>query len=341
MPITKETFEAFLKCTTKSYLYFHNVVGVPSEFSQSQGHLQETFRQKSRERLCRAVRDGQWCAGTPDLHSLEDRRYRLIVDYVVALPEIHARLDALEQIRTASDGLNCPYVPIRFVPSEKLSTYDKLLLAFDAFAFSQVCGKTPQVGRIIHGRQYTAVTVRLTDLLRRVRLVLGDIAAQQANTTATPLALNKHCPECEFRSRCRQTAIEKDDLRLLSNIGEKERKKQNDKGIFTVLQLSYSVAILGVRSRFDEYASLQQFLGRQCLRIRDVKRQDTYRPILASEVAARIISISGMRSDLLALPASRLGGGLKVSFARNARNALTCLSLTHNMVAPGGQTLPK
>ena len=155
-------------------------------------------------------------------------------------------------------------------------------------------------------------------MLRRVRLVLGDIAAQQANTTAPPLALNKHCAECEFRSRCRQTAIEKDDLSLLSNIGEKERKKQNDKGIFTVLQLSYSVAILGVRSRFDEYASLQQFLGRQCLRIRDVKRQDTYRPILASEVAARIISISGMRSDLLALPASRLGVGLKVSSARNA-----------------------
>jgi hypothetical protein len=34
-------------------------------------------------------------------------------------------------------------------------------------------------------------------------------------------------------------------------------------------------------------------------------------------------------SDLLALPASRLGGGLKaeVSFARFAHNALTCRSL--------------
>ena len=32
---------------------------------------------------------------------------------------------------------------------------------------------------------------------------------------------------------------------------------------------------------------------------------------------SRGISIPGMRSDLLALPASRLGGGLKLSFARN------------------------
>ena len=238
--ITEETFEAFLKCATKSYLYFHEVVGVPSEFSQSQGHLRETFKQIGRERLCCAIRDGQWYAGTLDLHSLEDRRYRLIVDYVVALPEIHARLDALEQIRTASDGLNCPYIPIRFVPSEKLSTYDKLLLAFDAFAFSQVCGKTPQVGRIIHGCQYTAVTVRLTDLLRRVRLVLGSIVNQQANPATPLLALNRHCVQCDFQSRCRQIAIQKDDLSLLWTISEKERKQKNERGIVTVLQLSYT-----------------------------------------------------------------------------------------------------
>src|ERR1700730_515741 len=37
-----------------------------------------------------------------------------------------------------------------------------------------------------------------------------------------------------------------------------------------------------------------------------------------------------MCSDLVALPASRLGGKLKVSFARNA---LTCHSLTPTMIA--------
>jgi len=45
----------------------------------------------------------------------------------------------------------------------------------------------------------------------------------------------------------------------------------------------------------------------------------------------------GLCSDLLALPASRLGGGLKVSLAHNA---LTRRSLAPNMVARG-QTLPK
>ena len=105
MQITEEAFEAFLKCKTKSYLKFNGVVGVPSEFSESQDHLREEYKQTCREQLCSAVRDGQWDAGTPDLQSLENGRYRLILDYVVTLPEIHARLDALEEIRTASNGL--------------------------------------------------------------------------------------------------------------------------------------------------------------------------------------------------------------------------------------------
>jgi len=240
MQITEETFEAFLKCNTKSYLKFNGVVGIPSEFSQSQCYLLEEYKRTCRERRCSAVRDGQWHAGTPDLQSLENGRYGLIFDYTVTLPEIHARLDALEQIPTASDGPSCTYIPIRFVPREKVSTYDKLLLAFDAFAFSQVRGKTPHVGRIIHGCQCTPLTVRLTDLLRRVQFLLGRVADQQTKAATPPLVLNKHCAECEFQSRCRQIAIQKDDLSLLPTISEKGRQKQNARGIFTVLQLSYT-----------------------------------------------------------------------------------------------------
>ena len=96
MQITEETFEAFLKCKTKSYLYFKGVVGIPSEFSQSRGYLREEYKRTCRERRCSAVRDGQWHAGTPDLQSLENGRYCLIFDYVVTLPEIHARLEAIQ-----------------------------------------------------------------------------------------------------------------------------------------------------------------------------------------------------------------------------------------------------
>jgi len=222
------------------HLKFSRVVGIPSEFSLSQEHLRERYKQTCREQLCSAVRNGLWITGTPDLQSLEDGRYHLIVDYVAALPEIHARLDALEQVRPASAGCDCPYIPIRFVHNEKLSPYERLVLAFDALAFSQICGKTPKVGRIIHGCHYATVTVRLKPLVQKVRLLLSSIANQQVEVAPPPLALNKHCTECEIQSRCRKNAIEKDDLSLLRTLSEKERQKQNAKGIFTVLQFSYA-----------------------------------------------------------------------------------------------------
>ena len=65
---------------------------------------------------------------------------------------------------------------------------------------------------------------------------------RRAASSPTPpdLVLNRHCAECEFQARCRQKAVEKDDLSLLSNMTEKERTKLHRKGIFTVTQLSYT-----------------------------------------------------------------------------------------------------
>jgi hypothetical protein len=128
--------------------YFQRAVGVQSEFSEWQRNLRRKFNETGWERLRSTVREDQWYVGTLDLQALEDRRYRFIIDYTVALPEIQSRLHALELIRSASRTRDHLYIPLRFAPSEKLSIYDRLLLAFDAFAFSQVCGKTPHIGRI-------------------------------------------------------------------------------------------------------------------------------------------------------------------------------------------------
>ncbi len=66
------------------------------------------------------------------------------------------------------------------------------------------------------------------------------VTALVGSASPPNLALNRHCGECEFQARCKQKAIEKDDLSLLSNMTEKERKKLNSEGIFTVTQLSYT-----------------------------------------------------------------------------------------------------
>ena len=66
------------------------------------------------------------------------------------------------------------------------------------------------------------------------------IAELLATEAPSDLALNRHCLECQFRNHCRGKAIEKDDLSLLGDLSVKEREKLRNKGIFSVIQLSYT-----------------------------------------------------------------------------------------------------
>jgi predicted RecB family nuclease len=82
--------------------------------------------------------------------------------------------------------------------------------------------------------------VKTSALAGDVRKLTDMIGALLASPSPPDLVLNRHCAQCEFQSRCRQKAIEKDDLSLLSGMTEKERTNFNNKGIFTVTQLSHT-----------------------------------------------------------------------------------------------------
>ena len=88
--------------------------------------------------------------------------------------------------------------------------------------------------------QPQVLKVKTSALAGEVRKRLEKIATLLSSPTPPDLVLNRHCAECEFQARCRQKAIEKDDLSLLARMTEKERKEYRSKGIFTVTQLSYT-----------------------------------------------------------------------------------------------------
>jgi len=145
--------------------------------------------------------------------------------------------------------------------TERLSVVDRMLLAFDAFVFSQVYGTVPAAGEIIHGREYRREQVPLAAIYRRVTAILEKISEQLAKPTAPGPVLNKHCAECQFAQRCKQIAEERDDLSLLSKMSQKERQRLHDRGIFTVTQLSHTF-------RHRRRASKKHDLALQVLAIR-------------------------------------------------------------------------
>jgi predicted RecB family nuclease len=103
---------------------------------------------------------------------------------------------------------------------------------------SELLGREVGLGKIVHGDDRATLKVNTGALVSEVRRLTEKIGALISSKSAPELILNRHCPECEFQNQCRQKAIEKDELSLLSGITEIESHRS--KGIFTVTQLSYT-----------------------------------------------------------------------------------------------------
>ena len=250
MTITPDVFAAFLKCTTKCWLRAtgENPTGnVYAEWIQDQN---EAYRADGLERWLSALPQDER-AIAPAAGEMRTARWRLAVNVQVCVeefpsPEPHSKwtveshLQAVERVPSEGRGKSAQFIPVRFVFTNTLGKDDKLLLAFDAWALSRLLGREVRLGKIIHGDKHSALKVKTSALASEVRKRLAKITALLSSPAPPDLVLNRHCAECEFQTGCRQKALEKDDLSLLSGMSAKERQKLRSKGIFTVTQLSYT-----------------------------------------------------------------------------------------------------
>jgi len=145
----------------------------------------------------------------------------LALDFVARSENLQCSCHAVERIPSAGRGRAAQFVPIRFVFSNKLSRHDKLLLAFDALVISKVLGREVTLGRIVYGDDHVALNVKVSALKNEVEKLTDKIGVLISSPSPPDLILNRHCAECEFQTRCRQKAIDKDDLSLLGSMTER------------------------------------------------------------------------------------------------------------------------
>jgi len=239
MLITDEIFNAFLYCENKSHLKSLGNIGPPNEYVEWMRSRSRDFAQKCIEKLRSNYMEDECVFDVSSFQTINSK-HRLVVNCALQTQDLLSRIHTLEYSNTPFDKKNNAFVPIRFIPNEKITQHDKFLLAFDALVLSTSSGKMLLFGKIIHGSEQKILKVKLGGVMGMVKSVITKIAAQVANPTPPQVILNKHCSVCEYQMQCRQIATEKDDLTLLSGMTEKERKRQNNKGIFTVTQLSYT-----------------------------------------------------------------------------------------------------
>jgi predicted RecB family nuclease len=250
MFISDEIFRAFLDCETKSYLKFLGQQEQENEYILWRRNRLDTYRQKCKEKL-RITHNQTDCLFDTEIpNNLNESNYHLIVNCTVKTQNRIAHIDALEQKVDSKNRGKGSFYPIRFVPNEKVNKFDKLQVAFDALVLSSASDNVSVFGKIMYGSQLKTTKVDLSSLLVTTKSTIRNMATQLSNSEKLRPALNKHCPDCEYQLHCRKLAVEKDDLSLLSGMSAKERRHYNDKGIFSVTQLSYTFRVRRRPKRF-------------------------------------------------------------------------------------------
>jgi predicted RecB family nuclease len=240
MTITANLFDAYLKCPTKCFLRALGETGTGNAYAAWTHAQNLSYQLEGVTRIKEGVANNECITGPLDRKELKFAKWRLAIDSKAYAQNLESTIHAVERVPCDTPGEPAQFIPIRFIFTNKLSRYDKLMLAFDALVLSETLGRQVHLGKILHGDDLITLRVKTAALDSEVRKITAKIAALLAGQAPPDLVLNRHCAECEFQKQCRQKAIEKDDLSLLAGITEDERNRHRSKGIFTVTQLSYT-----------------------------------------------------------------------------------------------------
>src|SRR6266480_4446048 len=268
MTITPYLYEAYLKCPTKCFLRALGEMATGNAYADWVRTQNDSYQSEGCQRLTQgAIRD-ECVIGPPPAGNLKSAKWRLAIDLTTRAHDLESTIHAVERVPLQGRGETAQFIPIRFISTNKPTRDDRLLLAFDALVLSETLGCEVGLGKIIHGKECATLEVKAGALAGEVRTLTGKIGALLSSNSPPDLVLNRHCPECEFQTRCKQKAIETDDLSLLSGITKNERASHRSKGIFTVTQLSYTFRPRKTPKRAKNPAQ-RRYMALQALAIRE------------------------------------------------------------------------
>lgn len=92
--------------------------------------------------------------------------WHFALNQIVRAQDCEASLHVVQRIPPEGKKSSFRLVPMRFLPSNKLSSSDKMMAAFDALVLSKSLGIKASMAKIIHGNKWSVFTVRVNTLSR-------------------------------------------------------------------------------------------------------------------------------------------------------------------------------
>jgi len=236
--ITAATFAAYLKCLTKSYLTAHCEKPPDMFAAETRDRISVAYKTRAKQRLG-SEPTGAGLVNFAEMATKPAPATTHLVDCETAFYVCDHRTGVVGSRRINRSETHHNFIPILYSVWDKSDHCDELLVCFGASAIGQATGSTPPPsGKVVYGENHRVRNVRIADHLPKTRRIIEAIASFYQGAEP-PLALNKHCSACDFQLRCRDLAVEQDNLSLLSAMTAKERVKCQEKGISTITQLSY------------------------------------------------------------------------------------------------------
>ena len=174
MRITLELFSAFLLCPTKCWLKSIGEHGTGNAYAEWAQTLNDSYRAAEIDRFRFTTPPGECTAALPT-GGLKEGTWRMALDVTVQTENLESRLSALERVPSEGRGKPTQFIPIRFIPRNKLTANDKLLMAFEAEVLSEVLGREVAVGRIIHGDDHETHKVKVSAVAGQVGTAIEKI----------------------------------------------------------------------------------------------------------------------------------------------------------------------
>ena len=148
--VTSRLFEAYLACPTKCYLQSIGEVAANHDFAIWKETRSEVYRCEGVQRLTTG-RHSELALEVPESGHWKNVSWHFILNLVARAENMEANLHLVQRIPPEGTNRSSQFVPIRFVPANKLSRSDKLMAGFDAFVLSKVSGVKVGLAKIIHG----------------------------------------------------------------------------------------------------------------------------------------------------------------------------------------------